>query len=206
MKEIRTFIALLQRNTALTFLLGAFLAWGLEQFFSGLLENAGLAVAFVIAVVALILFQTARELPRHLRNRTPAMLGKLPPVRRGLIFLYSNRPTLEEARQHHRRHIAYLWLIVTPESAQKLAKDPPDLASVTVLEEKVLNAWNPNETDAALLNARDRARDLGVRQPDLICDVTGGTTAMTIGAVAAGLTERLQLQVMAPLEPMEVAL
>jgi len=218
---LAAFYAGLRRNVILTFFLGALLAWSVDTLFSQLLTAwglSGLATLIFALLVSLVLFQGLRLLLGYLLPSPKILHGQAPRPCAGLILLYSNHQTCQKAIRFHQEKLKYLWLIVTPESSVKLAETPPDVPNrVTRFEQKVLNAWDLDETALAVRRALEHATDLTLSRADLICDVTGGTKTMTIGAMITCIAEALKVQmvpgqynedlhVQRPLEVIEIQL
>ncbi len=105
----------------------------------------------------------------------------------------------------HQPRLEYLCLVVTDESVQKARDTIKTLESegwlirLQVREERVRSAWDPDETALAVQRAIRQGSDLTLDKSDLICDVTGGTKAMTVGAILTCLAENLRVQ-MVPAE------
>jgi len=118
----------------------------------------------------------------------------------GVGELFSSAVTAAKAVEHHRYHLRYLCLIVTDEAMAtartwvQTGKDDGRFAEVQVREEQIIGAWDPDEVLLAIGRAIRQGEDLGLTKADLICDVTGGTKAMTTGAIMACLAEGLLVQ------------
>lgn len=200
MTWLQTQLNRLRRNPVITLVIGALLGWALENFFTWLFAQRGvpgILVLLAALLAAILLFQSARWLWQRLLPSPKILVGVPPRPHRGLILLFSNEVTFAKAVAHHYEHLAHLWLIVTPEAAEKARAAASALTGVTVYEQPVRTAWNPDDTALAVRRAFEHATDLGLRHDDLICDVTGGTKPMTIGATVACMAQDLKVQMVA---------
>ncbi len=90
-----------------------------------------------------------------------------------------------------------IWFLVTDQTepvAQRLKRAYPDLG---IHQEEVTHHFRPMDTANAVSRAVSHATHLGLALEDLICDVTGGTSAMTAGAIRACLELGLDAQMVA---------
>jgi hypothetical protein len=177
--------------------------WALENYYTSLLNERGkwsLVTLAAVVITIVLLFWAGRALWRRFGPQPKILLGFPPAPHAGVILLFSNDVTAAKAVAHHRHRLRYLCLIVTDESVDwarkwvQEGKDTGQLSSIQVREERIVGAWDPDEVMLAVGRAIRQGEDLGLTQADLICDVTGGTKAMTTGAVLACLAEGLLVQ------------
>jgi hypothetical protein len=175
----------------------------LENYYTSLLNERGkwsLVTLAAVVITIVLLFWAGRALWRRFGPQPKILLGFPPAPHAGVILLFSNDVTAAKAVAHHRHRLRYLCLIVTDESVDwarkwvQEGKDTGQLSSIQVREERIVGAWDPDEVMLAVGRAIRQGEDLGLTQADLICDVTGGTKAMTTGAVLACLAEGLLVQ------------
>ena len=193
----------LWHHPLIAIVVGTMVVWGLENYYAQLLREEGQWSLFTLAAVVItvvLLFGGLRALWRRYAPQPKLLLGAPPAPHAGLILLFSNPVTATKAVEHHRYHLRYLCLIVTDESmvlarawVQERQADGR-FATVQVREEQIIGAWDPDEVMLAIGRAIRQGEDLGLIKTDLICDVTGGTKAMTTGAVMACLAEEILVQ------------
>lgn len=178
----------LRHNTLVTFFIGGLIIWGVEQFASDFVRSRGWTgfALFVVAIaLALLVFQAGRDLLYRLlpRDRPPA--GPSPSPHRGMILLLGRADAALFALDHH-PNLDYLWMVVTARSRDEVEAMSPRLPGrVVTSREWIHNAYDQGECANAVERAVSHARTLGLTADDLICDLTGGTTAMTVGAFQA---------------------
>lgn len=190
----------LRRHPLLALIFGVFLGWALENLFSQTLARAGIggvAALLLIIVAAIAFFNAARALLNHLFPAPKILVGFPPSPQRALILLFSNEKTFAKAIQHHQPRLAYLWLVVTPEATEKARHASAQLPGIEVAEQPVRTPWNPDDTALAIRRAVEHAKDLELASAEIICDVTGGTKPMTIGAAVACMALDLKVQMVA---------
>ncbi|MEZ4726039.1 MAG: hypothetical protein R3E79_02770 [Caldilineaceae bacterium] len=200
MKWLHTQVKQLQRNLILTFVIGAFLGWALENTFAQALALQGLAGVvglLLVLVAAVLIYLIGRNLFTRLFPAPKILVGIPPEKRRGVILLFSNEETLRKAVDHHHPALQHLWLIVTPQAKEKAQAVIATLDEIEIFEQPVRTPWNPDDTALAVRRALEHAYDLDYRRADLICDVTGGTKPMTIGAAVACMAQELTVQMVA---------
>lgn len=135
----------------------------------------------VILLVALALYY----LLRHWLAPSEVPLGKPPQPHRGLILILGREPTALKAIEFHGEKLKYVWFLVTDQSLQifnqlKLKLDS-NLTTRTVFIEKI---YDPESTALALKQTIEQAeQNFTLAKQELICDVTGGTVVMTMGAI-----------------------
>lgn len=224
MQKVTRLYTMLKRNALLSFTLGGICAWALGKWLDNLFQTSGIPgiVTLTLSVLgAVLLFHLVRFLLRWILPEPKIFLGTPPPQQQGLITLYSKNATLFKAIEYHHEKLTHLWLVVTPESQELAQKTMEELAlsytKLKVYMEPTATAWNPDDTALAVQRALTHAADESVRKADLICDITGGTKTMTIGAMVTCMAERVRTQmvpgeygknltVKKPLEVIEVQL
>ncbi len=194
---IRRLYILIRYNPLLTFFLGVVLAWALEETAQQFIDTRGLFGLFLAvagAVALILLIQAIISAIRHLRAEPRPSMGEPPGTRRGLILLYSNADTARKAIDHHRSRLDYIWFIVTEQSSSRLEALFPHLSTFVTAREWVHDPFQPRETQNAVERATSHAANFGLKSDNLICDITGGTTAMTVGALQACQSTGIALQ------------
>jgi hypothetical protein len=89
------------------------------------------------------------------------------------------------AMEHHHTALEFVWFIVSLRTQGMPGRLWQETAALNHDDQLVLDPWRPAETANAVQRAISHAMTLGMRMDDVICDITGGTTAMTYGAVLA---------------------
>lgn len=193
----------LWQQPLIALVVGTMVVWALENYYAKLLDAYGqwsLMTLAAVVVTVVLLYWAGRALWRRFGPQPKILLGFPPAPHAGVLLLFSNDITAAKAVAHHRHRLRYLCLIVTAESldwARKWVQEGQDagwLTGIEVREERLLGAWDPDEAALAVGRAIRQGEDLGLSKADLICDVTGGTKAMTTGAVLAALAEGLLVQ------------
>jgi len=192
----------IRRNGFVIFLAGSVFGTGLETLINYLFQEQGLSglVTFGLTLVGLvILFQLLRWLADFLKVPRRAIVGSVPVARRGMIFVYSRPETLTRAIEHHHDDLSYIWLVVTPEAKENLDLSQFRREGLQIFTQDVTGSWSPDAAAGAVVRALAHAKELKLSESDLICDITGGTKAMTVGAIRTCLMDDLDMQ-MVPAE------
>ncbi len=191
MKWLRLIYGYLKHIPVVTLLAGAFFGWYFQVYvFGNWLPQWGLGgpvwslVLFAVIVALLALGLAAYERYRA-RRRKLVVVGKPPQPRRGLIMLISKEVTAQAALAHHHEKLEYVWFIVTMRTEGLPGKLWRPLIGVVHSNQLVIDHWRPAETANAVQRALLHAQGLGMAVDEVICDITGGTTAMTYGAILA---------------------
>jgi hypothetical protein len=123
-------------------------------------------------------------------------MGRRPDPARGLILVLGggSRDTAPKACEVHQRTLERIWLVVTDRTVAVAGDLERQWAGMRCHRQAVENHFNPAESAGAVRRAVDHARTLGLPAEALICDVTGGTTAMTVGAMRGCLAEGVRMQ------------
>lgn len=185
-------------NSLVTFVLVGLAAWGLEQI-AGAAWNRqgilGLLLAVLSTVIAVLLLRGAVWLFGRIRQDDASLPGASPPVRRGLILLYGREATAQEAIQHHRDRLDFIWFVLTEQTKSEFNTMRNHWwGRAAATPELVHDPYLPKETANAIERAVSHASVLGLSPDELICDVTGGTTAMTVGALQACCRTQITMQ------------
>ena len=180
----------LRYNALVGLIFGILTSWTIERIADQFVQRP-LGVFWVIGGVLMVatgvlLYRFALWILRDRRNQIVPSPGVAPTPKRGLILLFSRIETARKAIEPHCDTLEIIWFILTDETEHKLAAHPNHWWGRAVdSSEIVLNAYSPVETANAIDRAISHARVLGLGPEALACDVTGGTTAMSVGAVAA---------------------
>ena len=202
---VNTLYAYIKHAPLVTLLTGVFLGWYFQVYvFENWLPQWGFggpvgSLLIFLGVLAVIILAYAAWDRRLFRHQKPRIVGKQPQPRRGLIMLISNEVTAQAAIEHHHEKLEYVWFIVTMRTQGLPAKLWRPLIGVVHSDQLVLDPWRPAETANAVSRAILHARGLGLSMDEIICDVTGGTKAMTYGAILACQKEGVALE-MTPAE------
>lgn len=199
MANFRRLYFRLRYDAFLAFLLGAIIV-GMIQIFSGDLWRrygvAGVLLALFMVFLAFLAYRLLLWLLRKLLPPERYPIGDSPTLRRGLIMVLGggSKQTGPVALEHHRSRLEHVWFITT-DFTESIAHEMKRAAYPTLTSlQNVFNQWELTESQNAVERALSHARVLGIEAEDLICDVTGGTTAMTVGAVKACLANHIAMQ------------
>lgn len=189
----------LRYNALLTFTLGAIVGGAVEYYVGNLIDRysfwAPLSLLLLIVAAALA-YRGLSALLRTLRPPPAILMGERPRPAHGLILLLGggSRVTAAQAYAFHRPTLQRVWFVVTDLTqpiADELARQ---WAPLPTHRQAVENPFRPAETANAVERAVSHARALGLATPALVCDITGGTTAMTVGALQACLRHQLAME------------
>lgn len=188
-EQLRLLYLQLRYNALLVFIVLGIASWGLEQIASDLWLTRGgwgLLWAAVIPLGLVLLFRLTVWAWGWLFGKPAPPMGKTPTPRRAMIILYGREAVVKIALQAHRASLDLVWFIVTAETQAEYAQLPNHWWGKAVgTLELVHDHYLPDETRNAVERAISHAAVHGIAPADLICDLTGGTKAMTIGAFAA---------------------
>jgi hypothetical protein len=189
----------LRYNPLLIFALGAVAGGTVEYYIGELIDAYGLWAPLSIvagAVLAGAGYLGLVQLVRRLAAPPAINMGRRPDPARGLILLLGgrSRETAPKACEVHQATLERVWLVVTDLTAAVAVDLEHQWPGVRCHRQEVENQFNPVESAGALRRAVDHARTLGLPVEALICDVTGGTTAMTVGAMHGCLAAGVRMQ------------
>ncbi|MFZ1753945.1 MAG: hypothetical protein WAU10_09385 [Caldilineaceae bacterium] len=178
----------LRYNPLVALFVGGLAVWAVEKIAEDFLRNrgwSGLAVLLIAIVMTLLFFQAGSQLFYHLIPRNQPASGPAPTPRRGMILLLGRAETAQAAAEAH-PDLEHLWLIVTAQSNDEMEKLRYRLSGrIVTLREWIHNPYDQTECANAVDRSVSHAATQGITGEDLICDLTGGTVAMTIGAFQA---------------------
>lgn len=178
----------LRYNPLVALFVGGLAVWAVEKIAEDFLRSrgwSGLAVLMAAIVAVLLLFEGLSQLLYRLLPRNPSVLGPSPTPRRGMVLLLSRVDTALAAVTAH-PDLEHLWLIVTAQSNDEMAKLGFRLSGrIVTLREWIHNPYDQNECANAVERAVSHAATQDLSVDELICDLTGGTVAMSIGAFQA---------------------
>lgn len=178
----------LRYNPLVTLFVGGLAVWGVEQIAADFLRSrgwSGLAVLLVAIVTALLLFQAASQLLYRLLPRNRPATGPAPTPCRGMILLLGRAETTQAAVEAH-PGLEHLWLVVTDQSNEEMEKLRYRLSGrIVTSREWIHRPYDQAECANAVERAVSHAATQQMDMDDLICDLTGGTVAMSIGAFQA---------------------
>ncbi|MCB9139693.1 MAG: hypothetical protein H6642_15230 [Caldilineaceae bacterium] len=186
-------------SAILAFIVGVLLGWGFEYItgrleaqagWRGTLSVFGLLIALIVCVILIAAVQEQWKMKRASND-----VGTPPSPRRGLILLLSNVKTARSAIDYHRDHLEVVWFVVTKKSITLLDDLHGDLAHIDFDTKPIQDEWRPAETANAIQSAMLDARVQGLALSDLVCDITGGTKPMSIGAFYACRAFHIEVEV-----------
>ncbi len=202
MQLIRLFLLRIRSYAALNFFIGSLVGIYIEQFVLQFSEQRGWITLFSILLLIALAFVAVPPLDAWLRTiiagETPPM-GEKPAHRQALIVLLSNEETAYNAINYHseRNILRTVLFVVTDRSQALFDKMKPTLTArgLQVRPEYMDDAYDPAEAAAAVNNCVTWALRKGLNLDDMICDVTGGTSIMTVGAAAECQRSQRQIEV-----------
>ncbi|MCB0044719.1 MAG: hypothetical protein KDD92_04760 [Caldilineaceae bacterium] len=184
---LRSIYLQLKYNPIVVLLFGIVISWFVERVLNQFADRPGgslwLVGIFLTVVVTVLLYQLLLLLLRGRRIQDHAVAGTAPPPRRGLILLFGREETARMAVKPHRDTLDFIWFVVTEQSKSSLNSLPAHWWGRAVSSEEFIhNPYRPEEAANAVARAVSHAGIFDLAPNDLACDVTGGTTAMSIGA------------------------
>lgn len=191
MQVLRLFFLRIRSYAALNFLIGSLVGIYLEQAVLQASAQRGWLTVFALLAVGIMAYLFVPPVEAWVRKQmagaTPPM-GDKPRRRAGLILLLSNAITANNAIEHHAAHntLRTVQFIVTDHTRELFDELKPVLMTrgLSVRPEYMDDPYDPAEAAAAVGNCINWALRKGLNLSDLICDVTGGTSVMTVGAAA----------------------
>lgn len=194
MERVRRLYLRLRYDTYLNFALGA-LAAGLIQIVSqDMWQQHGVLGFSVVALAVLVLFLAYRALLHLIQMLLPPQtypVGAEPARCKGLVMVLGggSRETGEAAIRFHRERLEHVWCIITDQT-ESIARH---LSTVALPAEThyvdIVDHLDVAQCSNAVQRAISHAGILGISPVELVCDITGGTTSMTAGAIKACLAE-----------------
>jgi len=203
---MRTFYNYFRHMPEVALLTGVFFGWYLQaNVFEDWLPQWGLGgpiwpiIIFFTLIGIWIGIRIAYDRIK-MRRASQIVLGPQPQPRRGLILLLGSKEApARMAINYHSGTLEFVWLIVTMRTQGTTGRLWREMAPLNHDDQLVIDPWRPAETANAVERALSHARTLGMTEDDIICDITGGTTAMTYGAITACQRENIALE-MVPAE------
>jgi hypothetical protein len=186
--------------TILNFILGGLLGWAIQESADqlSLLERWIWFFSLVIfLILAFLLVPPLEGWFRRLFSPDIPPMGQKPEPHRGLIVLVSNEETLLNAVEYHRPALQYLLCVVTDfkQSLYERLNSQLQIRGLRVHPVYMHDAYDPTEAATAVANCLTWAMAKGLLKEEIICDVTGGTSIMTVGAVTQCQQEGVAMQV-----------
>ena len=127
-----------------------------------------------------------RKYTRWVRNLGPIVDVNSPGKYEGLIFLFSNKETLQAAIHHHQPVLRHTWLIVTPEKQGEAGKVLADFPGVKFSILPIAGLYDTQSCYNVVQRIyRTSTADEGIKPENTISDITGGTKPMTMGMIVA---------------------
>lgn len=190
-------------NTLFTFMMGTIIGGTFEFYIGDWIDAFGVwapILAIIVVVVGGIAFVGVIRLSQRYLLRRTINLGTPPPQDRyrGLILLLGggSRSTAPVAILHHQTKVARIWLIhtdFTKEIGEELQRRwQTTERNVHLLD--VEHHYDPRQTALAITRAVDHGNQYKLFPQEIICDITGGTTAMTVGAIKGCQVHQLDMQ------------
>lgn len=192
----------LRYNTLVTLLLGAVVGGTLENYIGNLMDRQGLLGPLQLLVLIVVVAMVYRGLLSLIKRILPSpliALGERPSPRKGLLLFLGggSRETALKALELHRPQLQYVWFAVT-DRTDDIATDLKHILDgwhINCRNIPIEHHYNPAESAQVVHEAVSRAVNvLKFSRKDIICDVTGGTTAMTVGAVKGCLEQQIAMQ------------
>lgn len=215
MNLLRRIYLEIRHNSIVTFILISLASWLVEQIanystgqttiqFWSRQNLIRLIILLVGTLLIVLVMRGGVWLWNRIRSSTLS-LGTPPPQRRGLILIFGRESTARKAVEHHRDTLDFVWFILTEQTKIEFEKLPGNWwGKAVAVQEFLLNPYRPEEIGKIIENIVNHAESLRLEPEDLICDVTGGTTAMTIGAFAACIRKDVQVQMVPALYDQEL--
>ena len=189
MRNARSLYFNLRYNGLLVLIIGGLVQWvvgfGAQEYLRwlgwvGAILWGGSVTLTIVAVV--ILYQISLGLIKRIWSLPVNTQTPSPSPRRGMIMLLGRTEYALAALQPHPR-LEHLWLVVTDVTNPRVVELGIKLSGrIVTLREWVNDVYRPSDCADAVQKAVSEAKAMGFPIEELICDVTGGTTVMTVGA------------------------
>lgn len=189
MRNARRLYFNLRHNGLLVLIAGGLVQWavgfGAEEYLKGqgwigpFLWGGSVIIALVVGI---LLYQVILALTRRIWSRPVTTITPTPSPRRGMIMLLGRTEYAVVALQPH-PNLEQLWYVVTDVTNPRIIELASQMSGrIVTLREWVNDVYRPTDCAQAIEKAYSEAQAMGFNEQELICDVTGGTTAMTVGA------------------------
>jgi len=182
--QLRRLSSYIRHHSVSIFVIGFFMGWipgKLADYYweqRGITPFLQLGIALVIGLIGYFLIRSWFAPPQ-------VPLGKPPQPHRGLIILLSREATALKAIEFHQKKLKHIWFLVTDRSVAVFDQLKPQLAKgLTAKPIHIEKIYDPESTALAVKQAIEQAEhNFKLVKQELICDVTGGTVVMTMGAI-----------------------
>ncbi len=200
---IKRFYLNLRYQPVVLYIVGVVAAFLTEQVLANLNRQRGtaftLAVALGLLAIGWLIYSAGLWLFRRFLVPTPIPMGDKPDHHRALIIVLGGHSdeSAPVAINHHKPELERIWLIYTDftkKISETLEAQFRDIRCVPILLE---DHYRPEHAASAVRQALEHARAMAIPAQDVICDLTGGTAAMTFGAFQACLAEGIAVQMVA---------
>lgn len=202
MERVRRLYLRLRYDTYLNFALGALAAGLIQIVGQDMWQQHGVLGFSVVALAVLVLFLAYRALLHLVQLLLPPQtypVGAEPAKCKGMIMVLGggSRETGEVAIHYHQERLEHVWCIITDrteEIARHLSKVafPAETHLVDIVDH-----LDVAQCSNAVQRAISHAVTLRIPSTDLVCDITGGTTSMTAGAIKTCLAEDIATEMVA---------
>ena len=190
-------------NTLVTFMMGTIIGGTFEFYIGDWIKAFGMwapILAIGVVLILAIAFVGGMRLVQRLLVRQTINLGTPPPTNRyrGIILVLGggSRSTAPIAIRHHESTLERIWLIYTgftKEIGEELQRNwQTDNRRVHLVD--VEHHYDPLQTALSITRAVDHGHQYNLFSQEIICDITGGTTAMTVGAIKGCQAHQLDLE------------
>ena len=202
-KHIRRLYLHLRYTPVATYMIGIIAAFGVERVLSQFSEQWGMArsllSALAVFIIIWLLYEALLLVINQFLKSDPVPMGDKPQPRRALIMLLGgkSRESAPIAIEHHIGAVECVWLIVTDLTepiVEYLHRKFPDVRLIPV---KIIHHYRPEHAHSALRQAADYARVMNIPKQEIICDITGGTSAMTAGVIQGCLEANIDIEMVA---------
>lgn len=199
LRLLRSAFVRMQSYATLNFILGGLFGWAIQESANAISQQQrwlGFGAILLFVIVAFAVAPPIETLIRSFFRPTLPPMGEKPQPRRGLILLFSNEKTALCAIDHHAQQLAYVLCVVTEFMEERFNQFRLQLLArgLQVHPQFMDDAYDQREAAAAVLNCIAWARTKQLFPDDLICDVTGGTSIMSIGAALACQRQGIDVQ------------
>ena len=178
-----------RNSPPIIFALGAVSSFAIERLLTQYSTRLGvfqtILAAIILVILAYVLYQLIVYLLGRLFAKEPLPIGENPDKHKALLLLLGHRSdeTASVAINYHLPELEMVWLLAT-EDTKPVGKKIESKFSQDVRFRyvDVADHLDPQATRASVLYATEQLHVLRYHNKDIICDITGGTSAMTAGA------------------------
>ena len=204
MKRFKKLYLHLRHSTMLIFAIGVVSTYVIEYVLSQYSTRLGILATLVMTIMLLMGIFLIYELlvwllGRLFTKKTPP-IGDQPPQHKALLLLLGlhGEETAAVAIDHHLPILENVWFLVTEDTrpiARKLKETFNQEARFNFVD--IADYLKPNATQASIIYAVEQLEALRLHSDDIIADITGGTSAMTAGAVLGAIEKEIDLEMVA---------